>query len=42
MQYICNDRTFNNYDDVINYAEFYFQTTGIVLGIEYREDNGQF
>jgi hypothetical protein len=34
MKYICNNKIFDNYDDVINYANYYFKLTKIILGIE--------
>ena len=34
MIYICNEMEFISINDAINYADYYFKLTGIILGIE--------
>jgi hypothetical protein len=34
MQYICNNQIFDSYETAINYANYYYQITKIILGVE--------
>jgi len=34
MKYICNNKIFDSYDTAINYANYYYKLTKIILGVE--------